>query len=95
MVVVCSVPLLFLAPERRCELLPLTATVLPATERFSPFVAQLSIGWRPIMSQLCIQNAASGSAMMSSSMVSMMPRSAVRFGSMFLAKNRAVAILPR
>jgi hypothetical protein len=26
----------------------------PAKQRFSPFVAQLNIGWRPIMSQLCI-----------------------------------------
>jgi hypothetical protein len=41
------------------------------------------------------QNAASGSRMTSSSMDSMMVRTAVRLGSMFLAKNAAVAILPR
>lgn len=41
------------------------------------------------------QNASSGSFMISSSMASMMPRRPLSRGSMFLAKNAAVAILPR
>ncbi|CNP15302.1 Uncharacterised protein [Mycobacterium tuberculosis] len=44
---------------------------------------------------MCIQNADSDSRMMSSSMVSMTVRIPPSRGSMFLAKNDAVAILPR
>ena len=44
---------------------------------------------------VCIQNASSDTRMMSSSMDSMTTRCEVSCGSMFFAKNAAIAILPR
>ncbi len=65
----------------------------------SPFVScaqRTGLPAEPVR-DLCVvarQNAASETRMMSSSMDSMTLRCAISFGSMFLAKNAAVAILP-